>query len=52
MGEKLYEKPGSIPIASGLIISISQGIWALVPGDASDRIRSTVVVVFRGFILR
>src|SRR6185295_4743565 len=52
MGEKLAEKPGSLPMASGFIISMSQGICALVAGDASNRIRSAVAVVFRRFILR
>ena len=51
MGEKTGEKPGSLPIASGLIISMLQGIWAVVAGDASDRIRSAAAVVFREFIV-
>jgi AmiR/NasT family two-component response regulator len=52
MGEKSYEKPGSLPITSGLIISMSQGICALVANDARERIRSAVAVIFRGIIVR
>ena len=52
MGEKLGEKPGSLPMASGLMISMFQGIWAWVESDARDRMKSAVDVAFKGFMLR
>ena len=46
MGENSGPKLGSFPMASGLMISISQGIWAFTV----DARRIKRAVVLRGFI--